>query len=164
MQNSMTDDLQLPDDVVDALMSAARESNAIETWLPKRQGVLLRIIPRMLRILDAALSSLPEKVIERKMIRQNALHILSYARADIRLMTIFDLGLNSPEALYDLLSGEIDPEYVPHRYNLVTSLALFARHGLVSSITNPERVVRADKALKKARHLHATDLKDEEET
>lgn len=154
------EDLQLPDDVVDALMSAAREVNKIETWLPKGQGTLIRVIPRAMRILNAALTSLPEKVIERKTIRQNTLHILSYARADIRLMTIFDLGLHAPESLFDLLSGEIDPEYVPHRYNLVTTLGFFARHGLINGVTSPERVARVDRAMRRARDMHKKQSKE----
>ena len=147
------EDLHLPDDVVDALISTAREMEPIETWLPKSQGVLMHIVPRAIRILNAALTSFPERLLERRTIRQNTLHILSYARADIRLMTIFDLSVNAPEALHDLLSGEIDPEYVVHRYNLVTALGFFARHGLINGVTHPDRVQRTQSAIMRARRM-----------
>lgn len=146
-------DLDLPEDIIDALVSAAQEVNAIETWLPPRQGVIARVVPRAIRLLNAALIYLPEKLIERRTIRQNVLHMLAYTRADIRLMTIFDIALNSPEALHDLISGPIDPEYAPHRYNLVTTLGIFARHGLISGIANPKRIDRAERAIEKARRL-----------
>lgn len=161
MDETPQDDLNLPDDVVDALVSTAREADLMETWVPKRQGIILRVVPRALRLLSVAISSLPESVMERKTIRQNTLHILSYARADIRLKTLFDMGINTPEILHDLLSGDIDPEYVPHRYNIITSLGIFARHGLINGITSPERVIRADRAMRRSKQFHKADMKEE---
>ena len=158
LDRSIRGDVHLPDDVIDALVSAAREVGARETWLPPGQGVLVRIVPRAIRILHAAALTLPEKKFERRTIRQNTLRVLAYARADIRLGALFELAVEAPEALRDLLGGDLDQEYEPYRYNMIVTLGIFARHGLVHGVTRPDRLERVGRAMTRARDMRKNNI------
>ncbi len=158
LDQSIQGDIHLPDDVIDALISAAREVGARETWLPASQGILVRIVPRAIRILHAAALTLPEKKFERRTIRQNTLRVLAYARADIRLGALFELAVEAPEALRDLLGGDVDQEYEPYRYNMIVTLGIFARHGLVHGVTRPDRMKRVSHAMNRARDMRKNRL------
>ena len=143
---SLSGDIFLPDDVIDALTSAMREISSRENWIPPGQGALVRLVPRAIRILSAAAHSLPEGVFARKTIRQNTLRIMAYARADIRLGALLELAIHNEVALRDILCGSVDAAYEPYRYNMIIALGIFARHGLVAGVTSPERLDRVSSA------------------
>lgn len=148
---STLEDLSL--EVLDSLQSAADEVQRRETWLPPGRGVLMHVIPRLIRLAHAAGANLPEKVFVRRTIRQNTLRALAYAPPDTRLATLFDLALTAKPTLSDLLIGPIDPEYEPYRYNIVTTIGIFARHGLIRAISDPVRVRKVEAAFVEARKI-----------
>lgn len=153
-EDTLLETMHLSDDVIDALTSAAQEVGASETWLPARQGILVLLVPRVLRIVHAAVLTLPPAVLSRRTIRQNALRVLAYTRADVRLGALFEMADRSPDALRDILSGDVDQEYEPYRYNLIVLLGVFARHGLINGVTRADRLERVDKAMSRARDIH----------
>lgn len=155
--SSTLDDLSL--EVLDSLQSAADEVKRRETWLPPGRGVLMHVIPRLIRLAHATAANLPEKTFVRKTIRQNTLRALAYASPDTRLATLFDLALTAKDTLSDLLIGPIDPEYEPYRYNIITTIGIFARHGLIRTVSDPARVRRVEAAFIEAGRIQA-DQKD----
>lgn len=156
------DQRELPDEIVDAILSAARETETRETWLPENRGVFLRVMPRLVGVAHRATRTLPEDAAARKMIRQNTLRILAYTRPDLRLATLMDLALRDPETLRDLMCFRIDGEYEPYRYNIITSLGIFSRHGLLKAVTTPDRIERVSGAFMRARSMRSSSTNKEE--
>lgn len=163
-QSSAIDDMHLPDEVIHALRSAADDVQTSETWIPERQGLLAGLLPRAIRLVINAIDHLPPEAMPRRMIRQNTLRFLSYVRADLRLGTLLELAMEAPDALRDLLAGDIDEEYAPYRYNIHVLAGLFARHGLVQGILRTDRLKRVDGAMLQARAIRSGQQTKEERT
>lgn len=161
-KQSATDDMHLPEEVIAALQSAAEDVRMSETWIPEQQGLLSGLVPRAVRLVISSIDHLPPQAMPRRMIRQNTLRFLSYVRADLRLGTLLELAMDAPDALRDLLAGEIDEEYEPYRYNIHVLAGLFARHGLIQGVLRPDRLKRVDAAMVQAQGIRSGQQTKEE--
>lgn len=132
----------LPETVVTALISASDEVGQHETWTAPRRGGATAVVPRIISIISASRNTIGSDSKMGLFVRQNTLRILAYLPADLRLSALIDLASRNPEALDDIICGKINPSFESYRYNIISSLGVFARHGLVEEVFTQERVER----------------------
>lgn len=133
-------DTQISETIAIALMTASEEISGSEQWVPRRRSEIVSAIPRLMTIVMAARRKFSAESRSARMIRQSSLRVLAYLPADLRLNCLMDLAVRNPLALDDLLTGPIAPNYEVYRYNIFSSLGIFARHGLVEEVFTKERV------------------------
>ncbi len=130
----------LSETVVSALISASDEISAKETWAASRLSGASALVPRIIGLIVTAPKMLRRDHSARIYIRQNILKVLAYLPADLRLGCLIDMAGRNPEALDDIFSGHIAEDYEIYRYNVISSLGIFARHGLVEEVFTAERI------------------------
>ncbi len=130
----------LSETVVSALISASDEISAKETWAASRRSGASALVPRIMGLIIIAPRMLRRDHSVRIYIRQNVLKVLAYLPADLRLGSLIDMAGRNPEALDDIFSGHIAEDYEIYRYNVISSLGIFARHGLVEEVFTAERI------------------------
>ncbi len=130
----------LPETIESAVVNASREIAASEPWAQVRRRAAGAALPALLSTVSAAGALLPRESVHRKILRQTALKIFAYLPADLRLMSFIDLAARDPAALDDLFTGDVADKYMPYRYNLLSTLGVFARHGLVEEVFTADRV------------------------
>ncbi|MCE6959693.1 hypothetical protein LAZ40_11750 [Cereibacter sphaeroides] len=138
---------QLPETVIDSIMTASSELSARETWVPRNHGFIPVLVPRLIALMVGASRRLDPDGLAARMVRQNALRVLAYLEADVRLTLLLDLARRAPAVIDDLFAGPIDDPYEPYRYNIFASLGIFARHGLIREIFTPERIASVRQAM-----------------
>lgn len=126
--------------MLSAMSSASEEISRAEKWVPARAGVMSSSMSRIMSIALASVNIIPAERSARGVIRQNLLKVIAYLPADLRLRVMIDLAKRNPEALDDLFSGRVDEKFEVYRYNLLSSLGVFARHGLVEEVFTRERI------------------------
>lgn len=141
----------LPETVVSALISASDEIAQRETWAVPRQGGTAAIVPRIISVLCAAQARMRPEASARRFVRQSALRVLAYLPVDLRLGALIEMSAKAPEALDDLFYGDISPDYEIYRYNTLTALGTFARHGLVEEVFSEENIIAVGQAIGKTR-------------
>ena len=128
----------MPDTIVRALTSASREVATTETWVPRRSGAMSGIVSRLVAVLHGGL--LGRTGPRTQPIREQSLRLLAYMPAELRLAAIMNVVRTRPESIDDMLCGKIRPEYMIYRYNILSSLGVFARHGLVEEVFTRDRM------------------------
>lgn len=153
----------LPESVCAALVSSSEELSQSERWVPRRRGPVLAIVPRFMSALTRiSLSRRKSDPVAYAQACGTSLKCLAYFPADLRLAIILDLSLSAPETLEDLLGLEIPHEYAPARYNVLHSLGVFARHGLIEEVFTQERVAEISKLVGDARAPMRKSVKEEQ--
>lgn len=137
----------LPETVVTALISASDEVSRNESWTAPRRGGASAVVPRVMTVIAAAQVGLRDGA-TRNFVRQNALRILAYLPADLRLSALIEMATKHPEAIDDLFTGNISKPFEVYRFNIITSLGVFARHGLVEEVFTRDRIERVTGTIK----------------
>lgn len=150
MQSSSRGD-SLPEPVANALMTTANHLRRKEAWVPPVRGAVMLGMPRLIGIAVASTSEIDPDSAAAQAVRQGVLRILAYLSADIRVMVLIRIATMNTEALDDILTGKIDPDHRAYRYNIMTSLGVFARHGLVNEVMTAERIDRVSNSLDRVR-------------
>ena len=141
----------LPATIANALATASEEISEGERWVPRRRSDMIVSIPRLMAIIMASRTRIEPGSTSSKIIRQTCLKLIAYLPADLRLVSMMELSLRNPMALDDLMTGTVGPQYEVYRYNLLTSLGIFARHGLVEEVFTKDRVARVSRVVDRAR-------------
>ncbi|MFG6083437.1 hypothetical protein ACEUZ9_004697 [Paracoccus litorisediminis] len=141
----------LPETIAKALISASEEISGTEVWVPRRRSEVMSAIPRLMAIVMASRKRFDPTSRSGRIIRESSLRVMAYFPADLRLTCLLDLAVRNPLALDDLMSGEIGPTYQVYRYNILSSLGVFARHGLVEEVFTRERVTDVGRIVDRAR-------------
>ncbi|MCW3782567.1 hypothetical protein OM960_13325 [Defluviimonas sp. CAU 1641] len=137
----------LPETVVSALIGASDEIAASETWVAPRRGGVSGAVPRIMSVIMASNAMLRRDTAARSFVRSSCLRVLAYLPADLRLSALIDLANRNPEALDDIFSGSIPEEYEIFRFNILASLGVFARHGLIEEVFTRDRIEAVGKAV-----------------
>lgn len=130
----------LPETIAKALISASEEISGSEKWVPRRRSEVILAIPRLMSIIVGARRSFDPASRSGRIIRESSLRVMAYFPADLRLTCLLDLAVRNPLALDDLMVGEVGPNYQVYRYNILSSLGVFARHGLIEEVFTKDRV------------------------
>ncbi|MBW3243609.1 hypothetical protein KUV57_13125 [Epibacterium sp. DP7N7-1] len=149
----------LPETVVTALISASDEIAQRETWAAPRRGGAAAAVPRIISIIMAAQGMLRPSSSVRAYVRQNSLRVLAYLPADLRLGALIDMASRNPEALDDLFSGKISKEFDVYRYNVISTLSVFARHGLIEEVFTRENIEAVGQSVQSVRRRAVTDAR-----
>lgn len=138
---------QLPETVVDSILTASQEISENETWVPRNHGLIPTLVPRLISLMVSSSRRLNPQGNPARLVRQNTLRVLAYLEADIRITLLLDLARRAPAVVDDLFAGDIDAAYEPYRYNLFTTLGVFARHGLIREVFTPVRIATVQDAM-----------------
>ena len=130
----------LSETVVSALISASEELSTRETWATTRRSGASAMVPRVMSIIMSAQHMLRRDNPVRIYVRQNVLKILAYLPADLRLGALIDMAGRNPDALDDIFTGKVSEEFEIYKYNVISSLGVFARHGLVEEVFTQSRI------------------------
>lgn len=131
----------LPESVCSALVSSAEELAQSEKWVPRRRGPVISIIPRLMgAVARFGLARAQGDAAAYQRACGTALRAMAYFPADLRLAMLLQISISSPDTLDDLITLDLPAEYAPARYNLLHSLGVFARHGLIEEVFTQERV------------------------
>lgn len=149
----------LPETVVTALISASDEISQRETWAAPRRGGAAAAVPRIISIVMAAQGMIRPGSSVRTYVRQNSLRVLAYLPADLRLGALIDMASRNPEALDDIFSGKISQEFEVYRYNVISTLGVFARHGLVEEVFTRENIEAVGQSVQDVRRKAAADAR-----
>jgi hypothetical protein len=141
----------LPEPVANAIMTTAGYLRRKEAWVPPVRGAVMLGMPRLIGIAVASVSDLDPESASAQAVRQGILRILAYLSADIRVMVLIRIASQDPKALDDVLTGKIDQDHRAYRYNVMTSLGVFARHGLINEVMTSDRVERVTNSLERVR-------------
>lgn len=141
---------QLPETVVDSIVTASQEISERETWVPRNHGLIPALVPRLVSLMVSSSRRLNPEGNPARLVRQNILRVLAYLEADIRITLLLDLARRAPGVVDDLFAGDIEPAYEPYRYNLFTTLGVFARHGLIREVFTPSRIATVRDAMTKS--------------
>jgi hypothetical protein len=126
--------------VVASIVSASEEIAARETWSPRGRGVFPVLAPRLVALVTHASRSLDPDGLAARTVRQNALRLMAYMDADLRIAMLLDLAARRQAVIDDLFCGPVDEAFEIYRYNLFSSLGIFARHGLVREVFTEDRL------------------------
>lgn len=142
----------LPESVCSALVSSAEELSQSESWVPRRRGPVIAIIPRLMgSIARFGLARAHGDAAAYRRACGTALRAMAYFPADLRLAMLLEISIASPDTLDDLITIDLPAEYAPARYNLLHSLGVFARHGLIEEVFTQERVDQISMLVEEAR-------------
>lgn len=141
----------LPEPVANAIMSTVSHLRRKEAWVPPTRSAVMLGMPRLIGIALNSASLLDPESAAAQSVRQGVLRILAYLSADIRVVALIRIATENPRALDDILVGRIDSDHRPYRYNIMTSLGIFARHGLMNEVMTEERVDRVSNSLERVR-------------
>lgn len=147
----------LPETVVTALISASDEISERETWVASRRSGAAAAVPRIISIVMAAQGMLRRDSSVRGYVRQNTLRVMAYLPADLRLGALVHLASSNPEALDDIFSGPISKDFEIYRFNVISTLGCFARHGLVEEVFSRENIEEVGRAVQTVRRRAATE-------
>lgn len=150
----------LPETVVTALISASDELTQRETWAAPRRGGAAAAVPRMISVIMSAQRMIRRGSSARTFVRQHSLRVMAYLPADMRLSALIEMASRNPEALDDIFSGQISPEFEVYRYNVISSLGVFARHGLVEEVFTRDRIEAVGASVRNVRRRTSADQKD----
>lgn len=147
----MSDEQQaeLPTSVLDALYETGSELSEREPWVASRRSGAISIVPRVATLMAGVGGKTNPDSIMGSAIRSSALNILAYLPADLRLAALIDLAARNPASVDLLFSGHVSRATAVQRFNVLSSLGVFARHGLVEEVFTSERVDRAVRAVSK---------------
>lgn len=140
----------MPETISRALSSASREVASTETWVPVRTGAMSGIISRLVASLHGGLLGRNGPLTQP--IREQSLRLLAYMPVELRLAAVMNVVRTRPESIDDILSGPIRPEYMIYRYNILSSLGVFARHGLVEEVFTRDRMQAVGSIIGRRRH------------
>lgn len=138
-----------------ALLITMQELEDHEVWAISNSRLLSGFADHAIRIFSAAVKGLPPTSRARKIVRQNTVRVIAYLPAGLRISMLFSMARLSPAIIQDMMKGEIDSEFEPHRYNIIVTLGIFARNGLFLGVTEPGRIGRVQSSLRRAREIHA---------
>lgn len=141
----------LPETVVTALISASEEISERETWVAPRRGGAAAIVPRLISIVMAAQGMIRPTSSLRSYVRQHSLRVLAYLPADMRLGALIDMASRNPEALDDIFAGQISEEFEVYRFNVISTLGVFARHGLIEEVFTRENIEAVGRSVQDVR-------------
>lgn len=128
----------MPDTILRALTSASREVSGRETWVPQRNGAMSEIVSRMVAAMHGGLLSRNGPLTQP--IREQSIRLFAYLPVELRLAAIMNVVRSNPQAIDDMLGGRVRPEFEIYRYNILASLGVFARHGLVEEVFTRDRI------------------------
>lgn len=137
----------LPEPVINAIVTTAGHLKEREPWIPDQKFGASWGVPRLIAIAAAASTRLSGRPSVHRMTRQSLLKAFAYVGAGPRVAALIDLAHRSPEALDDLLVGPIDARFSVYRYNIMTSLGIFARHGLINEVLTIDRMNAVSQSL-----------------
>jgi hypothetical protein len=141
MQNENThNNGALSETVVAALISASEELSTRETWVASRRSGASAMVPRVMSVIMSSQKMLRRNNPVRIYVRQNVLKILAYLPSDLRLGALIDMAGRNPDALDDIFTGEVSEDYEIYKFNVISSLGVFARHGLVEEVFTQSRI------------------------
>jgi len=140
----------LPSTISSALISASHEISQGEPWVTRR-GLAGSTVPRLMAVLLGLGRKGGHDSKMRQYIREKCLRLLAYMPAEIRLMSMVELARKSPDTLDDLFTGKIAEDVEIFRYNLLTSLGVFSRHGLVAEVFTKDRAKTVRRLMDDAR-------------
>lgn len=123
-----------------ALVTASEEISEAEAWVPPFTEKSVSTIPRLMAVIFAASQILKPSGKARRLLRAKSVMILAYLPADLRLSAIISIARRDSDALDDLFTGPIPSSHEIYRYNLLSSLGVFARHGLVEEVFTQDRI------------------------
>lgn len=146
---------QLPETVVDSILTASQEIAERETWVPRNHGLIPALVPRLVSLMISSSRRLDPEGRSARLVRQNILRVLAYLEADIRITLLLDLARRAPGVIDDLFAGDIEEAYEPYRYNLFTTLGVFARHGLIREVFTPSRIATVRDAMTRSGQARA---------
>lgn len=135
--------------IVDAILSASEEISTRETWAPRGRGVFPVLAPRLISLMINGVRRLDPNGPPAMTVRQNVIRIMAYMDPDLRIAMLLDLSARKPEVVDDLFSGKVDGNFEIYRYNLFSTLGIFARHGLVREVFTQERLGTVRDAMSK---------------
>lgn len=150
-------------EIDEALLLTMQELSSHEQWTVKNTGALNDFGGHAIRIFAASVRSLPLSNRARQVVRQNMARVIAYMPAGMRISTIISMSRQSPSLVYDMLKGPIDPEFEPHRYNIIITLGIFARNGLFLGVTEPARMKRTQSAIIAAKRIQRIQKGEEHE-
>lgn len=161
MQSRTADDHH--SEVDEALLLTMQELSGHEGWTVKNTGALNDFGGHAIRIFAASVQNLPMSNRVRRIVRQNMARVIAYMPAGMRISTMISMSRLSPALVHDMLKGPIDPEFEPHRYNIIITLGIFARNGLFLGVTEPSRMKRTQSAILAAKRIQNIQRGDEDE-
>lgn len=131
---------RLPGTVIGGIKSTIRILHPREVWIPNAQSVAMMSAPRLVNIAVAFSQWDIHEDDIRKLIRGGIIRALAYLKAESRISVIMEIARKYPEALDDILLGEIPDSAIPQRYNVFAALGIMARHSLINEVMDPDNV------------------------
>lgn len=142
-------------EIEEALLVTMQEMSDHEVWAVPAGRLVSDFGAHAIRIFSASVRSLPPSSRARRIVRQSTIRIIAYLPAAMRISLLFSLARMSQLLIHDLMKGDIDSEFEPHRYNIIVTLGIFARNGLFLGVTEPSRIGRVQAAILEAKRLQA---------
>lgn len=140
---------RLPGTVIGGIKSTVRILHPRENWIPNAHSIAMMSAPRLVNIAVAFSQwDIHEQDI-RTLIRGGIIRALAYLKAESRISVVMEIARKYPEALDDILLGEIPDSAIPQRYNVFAALGLMARHSLINEVMDPAAIKTVRGALAK---------------
>ena len=143
---------KLPHVTVKTIMTASEERGRQEVWALPLAALGNHFPSRLARLIDAADRKIPETSLTSRRIRQLALKTLAYMQMETRTRLLIDLSIHNPDALNRILMEPVDSVHEVFRVNILTSLGVLSRHGLVNEVLTRERIALVNQEYNRMRN------------
>lgn len=157
MSDSQNRDVFLPESLLRALADASYDIGDRENWVsqssPHRMSTKSYLMGFLLSYVNPQIYSRPI----RNRVRALGLRILAFMPAEDRLGTLIILSQKDERVIQDLFSGEIPEHYEPYRHNIITSIAIFARYGLMREVFTHARIHDVETAIRRVQKAGSDD-------
>lgn len=131
---------KLPHVTVKTIRTAAEERGRQEKWTLPLTALGNHFPSRLARLIDAADRRIPETSETSRKVRNLALRTLAYMQMETRTRLLIDLSIYNPGALNRILMEPVDSVHEVFRVNILTSLGVLSRHGLVNEVLTKQRI------------------------
>lgn len=143
--------IDLPPSISSAIRSCTRELGEVESWALPLSKFGNRAPERLAAILDKAEKHLDHRGNSWRLVRENIPSVLAYMTTDSRMRCVMMLARRNPIAFNDIISSDCEDRGRRHRFNIIMSLGVFSRHGLVSEVFERRRVNTVSQILRQQR-------------
>ena len=133
-----------------SIETVADERGSVERWT-KPLSFFQKSFPEvMISAIDHIYHRTHHGNVLRHKINISTLKILAYMSVETRLRFLISLSLINKEAVNEILTQPMAPSHEAYRFNILTSLGSFSRHGLVNEVMTQERADIVSRAWKKS--------------
>lgn len=143
--------IHLPHVTMKTIDTAAKERGRQEVWTLPLSALGNHFPSRLARLIDTADRKIPETSNTARKVRHLALRTLAYMQMKTRTRLLIDLSIHNPDALNRILMEPVDSVHEVFRVNILTSLGVLSRHGLVNEVLTRERIAMVNQEYNRMR-------------